>query len=195
MRYVLALLLISTAAYADDAAKLRKAAEQLEREGKASKDPAKLVACGNAYLDLYNRFPDPDGDEPLYNAGVCFSEGKSVGAALLAFDRLIRSYPRSKIASRALARTAMLYADITQFDRAADRLEEYALKYAGEKDAYDAMSDAIYFRRALGDRAKTIEDTKYFVKTFGAKKPAEAAQAMLSLTSSTTAIATSRSSI
>ncbi len=45
------------------------------------------------------------------------------------------------------------------------------------------MSDAVFFRKGIGDDGKAIEDTKYFIKTFGQKKPQEAANAMFSLTS------------
>jgi tetratricopeptide (TPR) repeat protein len=182
MRYVLLLLVLSTTAYADDPpATLQKKAEQLEKNAKEKKDAATYVACGNAYLEIYNKFPDPGGDEVLYNAGVCFSEGKALGAALQAFELIKRNFPRSKIAPRALARSAMLYGDIAQFDRAAEQLEEYAMKYAGEKDAYDALSDAVLYRRLLGDREKLIANTNYLVKTFGRKKPAQAAEAMVNL--------------
>ena len=45
------------------------------------------------------------------------------------------------------------------------------------------MSDAVFYRKGIGDDDKAIEDTKYFIKTFGTKKPAEAANAAFSLTS------------
>ena len=74
--------------------------------------------------------------------------------------------------ARAIARLGKAYGDIAFYDRASDKLEEYAKKYAGEKDAYDAMSDAVFYRKGIGDDAKAIADTKYFIKTFGTKKPA-----------------------
>jgi hypothetical protein len=75
----------------------------------------------------------------------------------------------------------MLYAAVAMYDRAADLLEEYAKKYAGEQDAYAALSDVVFYRKAIGQRAKAIEDTRYFIKMFGAKKPRESADAMWSL--------------
>ena len=89
----------------------------------------------------------------------------------------------SKHREGAIARLGKAFGDIAFYDRAAEKLEEYAKKYAGEKDAYDAMSDAVFYRKGIGDDAKAIDDTKYFVKTFGTKKPAEAANAAFSLTS------------
>jgi outer membrane protein assembly factor BamD (BamD/ComL family) len=160
----------------------RKRVETLEKEAHDSHDSEKYVAAGTAYMELYNAAPEaPDGDELLYNAGVMFEEGRAVSAAIQAYTLIGRQYPKGKIAAKALARLAKLYGDIAMYDKAADKLEEYAKKYAGEKDAYDALSDAIYFRKALGDREKAALDTNYFIKMFGTKKPHEAADAMFSL--------------
>jgi hypothetical protein len=163
---------------------MRKRAEKLETDAKTNKDFSQYVACGQAYLDIYNSNPEgADNDEVLYNAGVCFEEGRSIGVAITMYGLLKKYYPNSKITARATARLGKAYGDIAFYDRAAEELERYAQKYAGEKDAYDAMSDAVFYRKGIGDDAKAIENTKYFVKTFGSKKPAEAANAAFSLTS------------
>ncbi len=160
----------------------RKHAEDLEKAAKESKDWPTYVAAATAYLDIYNADPTSrDNDEVLYNAGVAFEEGRAIGEALRVYALLEKSYPNSRITARATARTAKLYSDTAMFEKAADKLEQYAKRYAGEKDAYDAMSDAVYYRKALGDRAKAIKNTEYFIKTFGARKPMEAANASWSL--------------
>jgi len=163
---------------------MRKRAEQMEKNAKDTKDYAQYVQCGQAYLDIYNTNPEAaDNDEVLYNAGVCFEDGRSIGVAIQMYSLLKKYYPNSKITARATARLGKAFGDIAFYDRAADELEKYAAKYAGEKDAHDAMSDAVFYRKGIGDDAKAIEDTKYYVKTFGSKKPAEAANAAFSLTS------------
>ena len=45
-----------------------------------------------------------------------------------------------------------------------NKLEDYAKRYAGEKDAADLLSDAIRLRAALGDRAKQIADTNQWIR-------------------------------
>jgi TolA-binding protein len=162
---------------------MRKRAEKLEKDAKESKDFSKYVACGQAYIDIYNRNPESkENDEVLYNALVCYHDGKSVGAALLAFNLLTRYYPNSKLMPRAIGRIGKAYGDVAFYDKAAEKLEEYAKKYAGEADAYSAMSDAVFYRKGIGDDAKAIANTKFFIETFGKKKPTEAANAMFSLT-------------
>lgn len=161
----------------------RKAAEALEARARESKELAHYFEAGQAYLDIYNADPDDiAGDELLYNAGVAFQEGASMSNAIQMYSMIQQRYPNSRLAARALARLGKLYGDLAMYDRAAEMLEKYAKKYAGEKDALDAMSDAVYYRKAIGDRAKAIEDTKYFVRTFGSKRPRDAANAMWSLT-------------
>jgi tetratricopeptide (TPR) repeat protein len=163
---------------------LRKHAEQLEADAKKSGNFAKYVQCGQAYIEIYNRDPAGEkGDEVLYNAGVCFEQGKSIGVAIVMFQNLRKAYPNSPMASKALARLGKNFSDVAYYDKASDMYEEYAKKYAGEKDAYDAMSDAVFYRKGIGDDDKAIADTAYFIKTFGAKKKADAATAFFSETS------------
>jgi tetratricopeptide (TPR) repeat protein len=169
---------------------MSKRAESIEDEAKKGNDYAKFVECGQAYMDIYNRNPESDdNDRVLYNAGVCFEQGKSIGAAITAYTTLEKYYPNSKLTARAVALLGKAYGDIAFYDRAAERLEQYAgadkkkKGYAGEKDAYEAMSNAVFFRKGIGDDARALEDTKYFIGTFGPKKPQEAANAMFSMTS------------
>ena len=162
---------------------MRKKAELIAKQAKDSKDFAKYIACGQAYLDIYNTDPEnKQNDEVLFNAGFCFMEGRSIGASIQAFTLLQKYYPNSSQSKKALMAIGKAYGDIAFYDKSAEKLEEYAKKYAGEKDAYDAMSNAVFFRKGIGDDGKAIENTRYFIKTFGAKKQQEAANAAFSLT-------------
>jgi tetratricopeptide (TPR) repeat protein len=117
----------------------------------------------------------------LYNAGHAFWYGHAATASIEAFKLLRKYYPNSNLSKRALAWLGKTYGDLALYDKAAEALEEYATKYTAEKDAYNALSDAAYYRKALGDRTKAIADTKLFIKLFGARKPVEAANASWSL--------------
>jgi hypothetical protein len=76
---------------------------------------------------------------------------------------------------------AECYAKRAQFREAADRFERYAKIFAGERNALDAMTRAIRYR--AGDREKRIENTKFFVKMYGAKRWHEASAMMFELQS------------
>jgi hypothetical protein len=91
----------------------------MEKIAKESNDYGKYVACGQAYLDIYNRNPEAtENDEVLYNAGVCFSEGKSIGAEIQAYNLLEKYYPNSKLTAKAVALLGKAYGDIAYYDRA-----------------------------------------------------------------------------
>src|SRR5262249_42599122 len=60
--------------------------------------------------------------------------------------------------------------------RAAENYETFATKYPGEKEASDALSNATFFRRGLGDDDKAIKDSNDYIKFYGQRKPADAAR-------------------
>lgn len=160
----------------------RKVAEEKERKAKESGDLSLYVDCAESYIKIFNRDTNAkDADVLLYNAGVCFEQAKSIGAALTMFSKLADLYPDSKQTAKAIAKLGNNLGAVAYYDKAAARYEEYAKKYAGEKDAFDAMSSAVFYRKGIGDDAKAIEDTKFFIKTFGAKNPEKAAEAFFSL--------------
>ena len=172
--FAIVLLLLSHPAWADP--------QQLAAAAEKSGEPADFVACGQAFFELYNQDPAaPGADEVLFDAASCFERGRSVTAALASYGMVVKSMPNSKLASSALARSGMLYEQIAWFDRAADRYEELAHKFAGDKEAIDLLLRAIQLRAALGNAAKQIDDTNYLIKTYGAKDRARAAKAELAL--------------
>lgn len=162
---------------------LRKTAEALEQEARKSGDFSKYVDCGKTYLDVYNRNPDAkDGDVVLYNAGVCLEEGKSISAAISIYSQLMNMFPSSPHAQKALARLGNNFARVAYYEKAAAKLEAYAKRFGGEDDAYQALSDAVFYRKGIGDDDLAIADTEYFIKQYGKKKIKEASAAMFSLT-------------
>jgi TolA-binding protein len=143
-----------------------------EKEAKAKKDFALYVVCGNKFLDIYNANPeDKNNAKILYNAGVCFSEGKSLGTAIRMFNLMERFYPKAPETARAVAQLGKIYGDIAFYKEAAEKLEQYAKQYTNEKDEtlirpYDAMSNAVFYRKGIGDDAKAIDDTKWYIGKF-----------------------------
>jgi tetratricopeptide (TPR) repeat protein len=84
-------------------------------------------------------------------------------------------------AGKALIREAMEYVAIARLDEAAVRFEQYAARYAGEKDARDFLGNAITLRTALGDRARQIADAKLWLRMYAAKDPTGAADVTLTV--------------
>ena len=177
----------------------RKKAEQLEEEAKKSGDFGKYVLCGNSYLKIFNdtakstkasdeielnaQLLKAKMDEVIFNAGVCFEEGRSLSAAISAFSELRERFPSSSASAKALGRLGAVYARVAYYKQASEMFEEYAKKYAGQSDAYKAMNDAVFYRKGIGDDDKAIENTNYFISKFGGKKQGDAANAFFSLAS------------
>lgn len=160
----------------------RNVALELEQVAAKTHDLPKFIDCGDAFLEVYNREPDADdADTLLYNAGVCYEEGKSLGAAKLVYERLQKFYPKSKLTAHSVVRLGNVYATAAFYREASDKFEEYAKSYAGEDDAFKALNDAVVLRKGIGDDARAVADTNLFIERFGAKKPKLAAQAFYSL--------------
>jgi len=139
--------------------------------------------CAAHYYGLYEKvMAAEDAAEYLFEAAAFYETDGSVVAAIRVYEQLRAKFPRSSYAPAALARIGIIHGNVGDFELAARALEQYAMLYAGEKDASDAMRDAIFYRKAIGDDAKAIENTKYLIKAYGAKRPSEAANADFALT-------------
>jgi hypothetical protein len=160
----------------------QKQADLLAETARKGHDNAAWVAAGDAYLAIYN--DDPLASEAataLDLAARSYETGKSLGLALSLYEQLRRLFPNTALAERALARLGDIYADVAFYRQAAEKLEAYAQKYAGEGDAYTALSNAVAYRKGIGDDAQAIADTERFVQLFGASHPGDAANAAWSL--------------
>jgi len=185
VRAALSLALIATLAPVP--AQARPAAEEralalaiARRDGEEAAQRGDHAACAAAYLRAFDIDSRDDGDEFLYNAGVCFELAGEVEPALDAWRRLGKGFPRSKMRPRALVRSGNLLALVVRFEEAAAAFEEYADLYGGEKDARDAMSYAARFRFALGHHQRAIAITRRWLKTYTHKlTPEEEARGFL----------------
>ncbi len=177
---------------------MRKAVEQIEKKAMETKDNALYVKCGEMYIDLFNRNPDADdAHEIIYNAGVCFELGKSIGTAIQMFELLSANYPKANQTKFAVARLGLDYGRIAWYKESATKFEEYAKKYGGMDEkavakakevglptAYQAMSTAVFYRKGIGDDEKAIADTATFIKMFAkGKNNKDGSDASFALTS------------
>jgi tetratricopeptide (TPR) repeat protein len=156
---------------------MRKRAEKLEKEGK-------YYDCGTAYVDIFQRYANAGGNdmhEVLYNAGVCFEKAKAFQNAIIIREELVKRYPKENTAQKSLYALGANKAAIGEFKASAEYFEKYAKQFGGEKDAHTALSNAVFFRKGVGDDEVALNDTKDFVKAYINKQPAEAANAFFSM--------------
>lgn len=107
-----------------------------------------------------------DPDELAYQTAACEEIGGRVEEAISTYEKLRAYAPRRIFAVRATVRLGGLYARVGRLGDSAARLEEYAARYAGEKDATDALADAVAYRAARGEETRRRENEQTFVRVF-----------------------------
>ncbi len=153
----------------------RLRAEKLEKAGK-------YLACGQAYLDIYKKDPNAVAmDEVLYNAGLCFEDGKSVSLAVRMYGTLEKRFPNSYHVRKALLRLGNIYGGIASYQQAAPAFERYARRYPREYDAANALNIAVTYRMAIGDNKKAIANIETFIMRYGKKRKLESLVALFRL--------------
>ncbi len=118
------------------------------------------------------RIPARDGDELVFQTAACAELTGRSRDAIARYEMLRTLYPRSQLVLPATLRVANLYARIGTLDGAAARLEDYARKFAGEKNAPDALADAAAYRAMLADDPARRDDETIFDRDFGRKERA-----------------------
>lgn len=145
-------------------------------KNKRHKDAAKT------YIDMYNAAPNhPRSAQMLYNAAIEYEKAGVIGSAVQARGILIQQKPDDSLAKKAQYQIAGNYHALAYYEKAADFYEKFATKFPGEADAIQALTNAVFFRRGLGQDEKAIEDNRSFVKFYGSRKPAQAARVFFSI--------------
>ncbi|MBM4388494.1 MAG: tetratricopeptide repeat protein, partial [Deltaproteobacteria bacterium] len=118
-------------------------------------------------LRIYEEFK---GDEEmastaLYNAAALLEGQKKVEQAIAMYKRVVKEFPKSKMAPEAVWTIGVIYESQTMFDNAADTFEEMA-KFEKAKQTPDALQNAGLIREALGQYKEAIEGYRKFIKMF-----------------------------
>ena len=151
----------------------RRSAESMEKTGQYRE-------CGRSYERMHNANPnDPNINQILFNAAVCYTKAKMIGSAIKFREKLV-GLPGSEKDPKAQEALLLLgdnYQAIAFYDRAAEKYELFATRFGGEKKAPDALRYATVYRRGLGQDELAIKDVEQYVKQYGKKEPKEAAEA------------------
>jgi tetratricopeptide (TPR) repeat protein len=156
--------------------------DSLVAEAKQYEKEKNYKECGISFVAAAETIPDhKDHAQRLYNAGLCFQNARLVGQAIKAREQLIAAHPKDTLSQRALFQIASGYHQLAYYSEAAKRYEEFAGKFPGEKQAFTALGNAYSFRIGLGEFDKAIDDMNSFVKYYGEKKPADAANVVFQM--------------
>ena len=145
---------------------LRKRIEDVEKSGKNYREAA---VQGIRLAERCSENKDVKLDEVYYNAAINFERAKLIGLSIRAREELIKRFPDSPLAKKAIYQIGGNYQAIAYYEAAADKYEQFAQKFPGEKNASGALYTASFFRRGLGENDKAISDTSEFTKTYGAR--------------------------
>lgn len=122
--------------------------------------------------------------EVLFNAGAAYRSVHRVDQAIAVGRVLID--PRYHLDTTELGTRARLnlgrdHQSIGNYEEAATFYEAYAQRAPKEKEALDALTDAIVLRLGLGQIDPATRDAELFAKNYGAKSPARVAQVGLAI--------------
>lgn len=147
----------------------RARVRELEKEaGVVFGTDAQFIHC---HPDSVGTPPGPsDADLELYRSGVCLEVVGELETALASYESLLLTFPKTLLASKAMIRAGYLDARLGRWSAAATRLEEYANRYSGEKDASDALSDATTYRVMIGQDELALADIRQFERNFGVRR-------------------------
>jgi tetratricopeptide (TPR) repeat protein len=161
---------------------LKKHLEQLrleltwERAG-ALRKAGRHRACGEVLSELANANQDHERWPKMLNdAASCFESAKLLGLAIQIRKKLIDAKPDHPLAHKAMLRIAQNYHGIAWFSRAAEYYERFARRFPGERDAPDALQNAIVFHMGRREHQRAVDAARRFVRNYGAR-PRHAARA------------------
>jgi len=156
--------------------------DSLVAEAKQYEKEKNYKECALSFLAAADTIPDhKDHAQRLFNAGLCFQNARLIGQAIKAREQLAHDHPKDILAQRALFQIAAGYHQLAYYSEAAKRYEEFAKQFPGEKQAFTALGNAYAFRIGLGEFDKAVEDMNSFVKYYGDKKPADAANVVFQM--------------
>ena len=169
---------------------LRKKAEAYQKNKEWKK-------AGATYVRIYRRYRECGRlDEVLYNAAINFEAAKLLGNAIRVRQVLIREFPDSELAKKAIYLLGANWHAIAVYDKAADYYEQFARRFPGEDGrkcsdqekeaglcpiAHEALMNAVFFRIGLGDEEKALADAELFERNYGRRMGRQAAQVVFAI--------------
>lgn len=135
-------------------------------------------------------------DEVLYNASINYEAARLLGRAIRVRTVLIRNFPESQLARRAIFLVGANYHALAIYNQAAEWYERFAREYPGEDGsdctdeqreagtcaiAHEALQNAVFFRLGLGQEEQAVDDAELFERNYRQRMPRETSQVMFSL--------------
>ncbi|MBA3548319.1 MAG: hypothetical protein H0T76_17700 [Nannocystis sp.] len=149
------------------------------RDAGAAGDPNGFRMCAEQFLSVYNEYGDdhPKASTLVYNAGECYEAAYLLGQSVRWRKFLLEKFPTSEHYQVTLSNLAGNYQAIAMYDKAAERMETYAEKYAKDKEkAPDFLRNAYLFRLGLGQSDQANADLVKYEGLYKKENPELAAK-------------------
>lgn len=169
---------------------LRLTAEAAQRE-RRYRDAA------NTYVTIAREYRECGRlDEVLYNAALNYEAARLLGRAIRVRTVLIRNFPQSEHARRAIYLIGANYHALAIYNQAAEWYERFAREYPGEDGssctdaqreasicavAHEALQNAVFFRLGLGQEDDAVRDARLYERNYRRRMPRETSQVIFSL--------------
>lgn len=169
---------------------LRLSAEAAQRERRYTEAAQILVGIARDHSECGRL------DEVLYNAALNYEAARLLGRAIRVRTVLIRNFPDSPLARRAVYLVGANYHALAIYNSAADWYERFARQFPGEDGsectqaqrdsdtcpiAHEALQNAVFFRLGLGQQEQAIENARLFERNYRRRMPRETSQVVFSL--------------
>jgi TolA-binding protein len=145
----------------------------------AAGDPNGFRMCAEQFLSVYNEYGDEHekASTLVYNAGECYEAAYLLGQSVRWRKFLLEKFPESPHFQTTLSNLAGNYQAIAMYDKAAERMEVYAEKYAKDKEkAPDFLRNAYLFRLGLGQSDQANADLIKYEGLYKKENPELAAK-------------------
>lgn len=169
----------------------------LRKQAEVQQESEQYEAAASTYVSIVKKYRECGKlDEVLYNAAINYEAAKLLGKAINARKILIRNFPQSDLAKKAVFLIGANFHALAIYSQAAEYYEQFAREFPNEdgkrctdKDvengtcaiAHEALQNAVFFRLGLGQEDKAIEDAKLFERNYKRKLPLETSQVIFSL--------------
>ncbi|MDD5305765.1 MAG: tetratricopeptide repeat protein [Deltaproteobacteria bacterium] len=151
---------------------LRKKAEALTTRKRFKESAEIYITIFTKYQGVYD---DRGMCEVLFNTAINLEAARLVGQAINFRKKMIELYPDCEHSKKAAYYIGANYHALAFYGEAAENYKSFATKYSGEKEAPEALSNAVMFYIGLGRYEQALETMNLFEKYYKQRKPAETA--------------------
>jgi len=171
----------------------------LRKRAEANQSNGAFETAARNYVRIFRSYRECGSlDEVLWNAAINFEAARMIGSSIRVRNVLVRQYPESSLAKRAIYLIGANYQAIAAYEQAAEYYEQFAERYPREDGsdctdadreaetcaiAHEALRDAIFFRMGLGRRhhGQAVEDAELFERNYARRHPRVTSQVVFAV--------------